>query len=229
MKTIAFSNPTQPMERLATVGRCTQGETLYHQEDCALFWYRILSGAARKHLVMVDGRRQIVDFLFPGDLFGFGTRDEHHCFSVEVIVPDTLVARYPRKRIEMLAEADPAVARLVRETAFESIERLQRRLILLNRTTALSKVSSFLLEIANRSGARPAQAMLLPMSRYDIADYLAMAVETVSRTLTELRRRRAIALGGARLVRIVDREALERAAYASKGQGMRALALYPVL
>jgi CRP/FNR family nitrogen fixation transcriptional regulator len=202
-------NASQAMECLATIVRCKMGETIYYQEGPADYWYRILSGAARKSALLADGRRQIVDFLLPGDLFGFGTREGHR-FSVEVIAEGTTVARYPRRRIEMLAEANPEVGRRIRETAFDSISRLQTRMVLLGRTSALEKVCAFLLEMADRTGADPpSSSVWLPMSRYDIADYLAIAVETVSRTLTELRRRGAIALSGARFVRIVDRTALE--------------------
>jgi CRP/FNR family transcriptional regulator, nitrogen fixation regulation protein len=210
MTTTALTDPTEPMERLAILERCRQGETLYHRNDPAQHWYRIVNGAARKCAVTPDGRRQIVDFLLPGDLFGFGTRDHCHCFSVEVLIPGTLVARYPRQLVEALAEADPGVARRIREMAFESIARLQRQMVLLGRTSALSKVSAFLLQMAERCNTGPANAVSLPMSRYDIADYLAIAVETVSRTLTELRRCGAIALNGARHVRIINRETLEQ-------------------
>jgi CRP-like cAMP-binding protein len=81
-------------------------------------------------------------------------------------------------------------------------------MILLGSATALEKVSAFLLEMAERSTVDSVNAIILPMSRYDIADYLAIAVETVSRALTELRRKGAIALGDPRRVRIVDRSAL---------------------
>jgi CRP-like cAMP-binding protein len=195
------------MEQLATLTRYHPGETLYYEDDPADYWYRVVSGAARKCAVMADGRRRIVDFLLPGDLFGFGTRFER-LFSVEVIVDGTMIARYPRRGVEQLAESEPEVGRRIRETAFESIARLQWRMILLGSATALEKVSAFLLEMAERSTVDSVNAIILPMSRYDIADYLAIAVETVSRALTELRRKGAIALGDPRRVRIVDRSAL---------------------
>jgi CRP-like cAMP-binding protein len=115
-------------------------------------------------------------------------------------------------RAERLADSDPQFARYIREAAFESIARLQRRMVTLAQTSALEKVSAFLLEIADRSHTAPTQAVFLPMSRYDIADYLAIAVETVSRALTELRGRHAIAFRSARQMRISDRGALEEVA-----------------
>lgn len=197
------------MERLGTVTRCEVGDTIYHCREQAQYWYRIVTGAARKCALTADGRRQIVDFLVPGDLFGFGERHTHH-FSTEVIIPGTMIARYPRHSAEQLAESDPQVSRWIREMAFESISRLQIRTLILGRTSALARVSAFLLEWTDRCAPSRTTAITLPMSRYDIADYLAMAVETVSRALTVLRVRQVIALRGTRRLRICNREALEQ-------------------
>jgi CRP-like cAMP-binding protein len=128
---------------------------------------------------------------------------------VEAIFPGSLIARYPRASVERLADSDPLIAHSVRELAFETIARLQGRLVILSRSKALEKVSSFLLEMADRSRIGPSHPVFLPMSRYDIADYLGLAVETVSRALTELRQRQAIAFRSVRQVRICDRAALE--------------------
>ena len=194
------------MEHLGTPIRCEMNDTVYHCAEQATHWYRIMTGAARKCALTADGRRQIVDFMLPGDLFGFGTNDVHH-FSAEVIVAGTIITRYPRRRAEQLAESDPHVSRWIREAAFVSISRLQTRTLILGRTSALARVSAFLLEWADRSGELPEAAISLPMSRYDIADYLAMAVETVSRAFTALRTRRVIAFCGTRRLSI-DRHAL---------------------
>jgi CRP/FNR family nitrogen fixation transcriptional regulator len=199
------------LERLALLTRYNIGESIYRYNDPIEHWFRILAGAARKSALSGDGRRHIVDFILPGDLFGFRASGGRH-FCVEALAPGTLVARYPRRSAERLADSDPQIARNIREIAFESISRLQRRTVTLGRTSALEKVSTFLLEMADRNHTGPAHIVLLPMSRYDIADYLAMAVETVSRTLTELRSRRTIAFRAVRQVRICDRGALEEVA-----------------
>jgi CRP-like cAMP-binding protein len=196
------------MERMATLLQFSPGETISDWDDPGEHWYRLVCGAARKCALMSDGRRQIVEFLLPGDLFGFGGVCEPR-FVTEAIAVGTLIARYPRNRAERLADTDPAVGRQIREMAFAAIARLQERVLILGRTTARAKVGAFLLEMARRSSDAPSEPMVLPMSRYDIADYLALAVETVSRVLTDLRGRGAITLRGARQVWIVDRAALE--------------------
>ncbi|MFZ1906351.1 MAG: helix-turn-helix domain-containing protein [Steroidobacteraceae bacterium] len=199
------------LEHLATVARYEAGESVYRSSDAIDHWYRIIRGAARKSALSRDGRRYIVDFIFPGDLFGFRATGARH-FCVETLVPGTLIARYPRRGVERLADYHPEIAHCIREAAFESIARLQSHMISLGRTSALERVCAFLLEVADRSHTAPTHAVSLPMSRYDIADYLGLAVETVSRCLTELRGRRAIAFRSVRQVRIRDRSALEEVA-----------------
>jgi CRP-like cAMP-binding protein len=195
------------MERLARFTQHRAGATLYHVNDPADDVYRLVGGAARKCSIMADGRRAIVDFLLPGDLFGFDARFKHS-FSVEIIVDGATIARFPRLAVEQLAEVAPEVGHYIRESAFECIARLQWRMILLGSTTAVEKVSAFLVEMAERSVVDAANVILLPMSREDIADYLALATETVSRALTKLRREGAIGFAGPRGVRIIDRGAL---------------------
>jgi CRP-like cAMP-binding protein len=193
---------------LAMLARYRSGQEICHEEGATESWYRILSGIARRYAVRPSGRRQIVGLLLPGDLFGFPSRGEF-IFSVEAIVDGTVVACYPRRRLEGLADTDPAVAREVREMTFEAISRLQEQVFILGRTTALKKVGSFLLKLSERLSAGLADRIVLPMSRYDVADYLGLSVETVSRCLTGLKDRGIIKLTGPRRVTIVDRAALE--------------------
>jgi CRP-like cAMP-binding protein len=196
------------MDSLGTLRRYGADETVYGQDEATDYWYQLVSGAARKCTQMSDGRRQIVDFLLPGDLFGFHAGARHEC-SVECVVPNTAVVRYQRPQIESLMESDPQLARRVREIAFDSIDRMQSRTILLGCSRAIERVCGFLLEMADRRQIGPDGTVALPMSRYDIADYLAIAVETVSRSLTTLRSEQVIAFFDTRHFCIVNRKALE--------------------
>lgn len=197
------------MERLETFVTCATDETIYRCDEPVRYWYRMVSGSARKCSMSPDGRRQVVDFLLPGDVFGFGADDVHH-FSAES-VSETTIARYPRHRILELAESEMPVSRWVCEMAFEAVSRLQARTLILGHTTALARVSAFLLEWEDRYEQGTDIAISLPMSRYDIADYLAMAVETVSRAFTVLRTRRVISFCNKRRITICDRHALRLA------------------
>jgi CRP-like cAMP-binding protein len=192
------------VDSIRKVASYQRNQDIYRATGSAEHWYCLLSGAVRKYLLLVDGRRRIVDFLMPGDFFGF--RPCHpEFFATEAIVPGTIVACYPRQRLEMIADSDPRLGRRIRELAFESISRSQARLLILGRVTALEKVRGFLDEMAQRSFDQSDEAVVLPMSRYDIADYLAISVETVSRAMTELKRRRIIKSASTRRIQLMNR------------------------
>jgi len=200
----------RPLEALDSVGvalSCRRGQELYRQSDATDQWYRLVSGLAKEQALLPDGRHQIVDFLLPGDFFGFGPCNQHQ-FAVEAVVNGTVVVCYPRREIEMLAERDPSVGMLICQLAIATMSRTQTRMLTLGRTRAPQKVGAFLLEMAERMTDRHADVVTLPMSRYDIADYLGLSVEAVSRSLTKLKCRGSIRLMSTRCVRILDPESL---------------------
>jgi CRP-like cAMP-binding protein len=200
-------NASSGLEYLAIRARYARGQEIYKEQSPTEYWYRIEAGVARRFSTRADGRRQIVDLLLPGDVFGFGARGRHH-FAVEALIDDTAVARYPRSRLEALAQADPRIVRELWEAASEAMSRLHGLILNLGRTTAEQKVGHFLVKIAERFPDAQADSLTLPISREDIADYLALSVETVSRALTQLKRRGLIRLTGTRQIRILDRETL---------------------
>jgi CRP/FNR family nitrogen fixation transcriptional regulator len=201
-------HPLKSLDQLAMMTVCHRGQEICSQGRQADHWYCVISGAARRCVIRLDGRRQIVDMLLPGDVFGF-TAGEEYDYTVEAVAEGTIVAAYLRRRVELLADADPQLAREIRHIAFLALARLETQLLIVGRITALEKVGSFILEMATRLSAERGSSVALPMSRYDIADYLAVSVETVSRALTDLKQRGVIKLSGTRIVRIVDRDALE--------------------
>jgi CRP-like cAMP-binding protein len=201
-------DPDAIMETLAFFRSCHRGQEIYGRNDLARYWARVASGLARACVLHADGRRQIIDFLQPGDFFGLAVPDSAH-ITLEAVVEGTVVALYPRERLEALADADPRLSRYLREVAFESIARLQRRMLMLGPMTAAEKVGSFFVELANRSSQSKAATLVLRMSRYDIADYLGLSAETVSRAVTNLKHQGAILLAGTHSVKIVDRGALD--------------------
>ena len=167
------------LDSLATIVQFRRGEEIYARDGPVDHWYRVTSGTARKSTLERNGVRRIVDFMLPKDYFGFSGRAVRNV-DVEAVVDGTAVACYPRKRVEKLAEDDPEVGRYVRELAFESISRLQIRLLILGRGNAREKLRAFLIEMQGRTGTAGAAPFTLAMSRYDIADYLGISVETVS-------------------------------------------------
>jgi CRP-like cAMP-binding protein len=130
---------------------------------------------------------------------------------VEAVVEDTVLACYPRGRAERLADADPEVARAIREMAFAAIARAERQILILGQKSAPEKVVAFLVSLVERRENQCQEQVALPVSRYEIADYLAISAETVSRSLTELKHRGAISIEGTRKIRILDRRSFEDA------------------
>src|SRR5258708_33399923 len=110
----------QLLEPLATIRRCHRGQEIYGQEDSAECWYNVVSGVLRRFAVRPDGRRQITDFLLPGDFFGFASGRRHHVFAVEALTR-SVVACYPRRRIEMLSSCDPLIGPLLRLTLLDAM------------------------------------------------------------------------------------------------------------
>jgi CRP/FNR family nitrogen fixation transcriptional regulator len=201
-------HPLQSVDGIAAITSCRRRQVICAQGQAADYWYYVIEGAALRSVVRADGRRQIVDLLLPGDFVGFSTNEEYNS-SVEAANDGTVVAGYPRRRIEFEADANPRLAREIRQIAFETLSRLQDQLLILGRITVQEKVGSFILALAERLSEGRDGSIALPLSRYDIADYLAVSVETVSRSLSDLKRRGSIKIAGPRLVKIVDRDALD--------------------
>ena len=201
-------HPLKNLDAFAEIVRFHSGQEICSQGRRVEHWYFLISGAARRCAIRLDGRRQIVDLLLPGDFFGFAFGDQSDA-TIEAVAKDTIVAGYPRRQIEVLAESDPKIARELREIAFTALSRMQSQLLILGRITAREKVSSFILEMATRLSNGDANNVLLPVSRYDIADYLGVSVETVSRALSDLKQRGTIKFLSTRTVNIVRRDILE--------------------
>jgi CRP/FNR family nitrogen fixation transcriptional regulator len=194
------------LDAFATIVHCHRGQEISNSSGAAGHWYYVIAGAVRRCTVRPDGRRQIVDLMLPRDFF-FAS-DSKREGTIEAIVEETVLASYHGGRVEQLAERDPQFARELRDVAFQSLTRSHDQLLILGGITALDKVGSFLLSLAGRASDKRGQVEL-PVTRYDMAEYLAVSVETVCRAITDLRQRGVITLAGKRTVRILNRGALE--------------------
>ncbi len=176
--------------------RMRRGEVLRAPERCDFVAVRVLEGCLRVCHPLHDGRRQITDFLFPGDGIGIGEVRRHNG-SIEAVSPS---------RVSLLSadhlddeEADLAQAR---------IDAMQSRLFMLGHKNAREKLAAFLLEMSGRIA--PAEVSFrLPMSRYDIADYLCLSPETVCRNFTQMVSDGLITLPDSQTVQILHRAPLE--------------------
>ena len=176
---------------------------IYGENEPADYVYRVVSGAVRTYRVLNDGRRQIAGFHLPGDLFGLEVGDDH-ASSAETI-SCSVVAMIKRSAVVARAGRDPEVARQLWQLTACELRRSQNHVMQLVRS-APERIAAFLLEMAERG--HDADAVELPMSRQDIADYLGLTIETVSRTLTGLEQERAIELASSRRIVLCNRSAL---------------------
>jgi CRP/FNR family nitrogen fixation transcriptional regulator len=194
------------LDPVAAIMHCHRGQEIPNSPGPAGHWYCVIVGAVRRCTIRSDGRRQILDLMLPQDFFfvSHSKRDG----TIEAVVEETVLASYPGARIEQLAERDPLFARELREVALQSLTRSQGQLQILGGVTALEKVGSFLLSLDGRALETRGQVEL-PVTRYDIAEYLAVSVETVCRAITDLQHRGVITLAGKRTVKILNRGALE--------------------
>lgn len=175
---------------------------IYGEHEPADYVYKVLTGTVRVYKILQDGRRQIEGFYFPGDVFGMEL-GSHHASSAEAVSAST-IAVVRRSALMAAAAKDPDVSnRLWTHTAHE-LEQARRHAMLLVKT-AQERVASFLIDISNRYNG---EAVELPMSRQDIADYLGLTIETVSRTLTQFQQTSAIELATSRRMILRNRQAL---------------------
>jgi CRP/FNR family transcriptional regulator, nitrogen fixation regulation protein len=181
------------------------GTEVYSEGESANYLYTIENGAARAYRISASGRRQIVAFYVPGDLFGFEF-EQAHTFSVDA-VSNTTVRMIRCSAITKIAAQDEDVAKLLWGALAKELRRNQEHVLRLSKT-AQERVASFLLEMTYRLPNRG--TIKLPMSRRDMADYLGITIETVSRMLTHLTSIAAIRLSGTRDVTILDHVLLKR-------------------
>jgi CRP/FNR family nitrogen fixation transcriptional regulator len=178
---------------------------IFGENEPADYLYKVVSGTVRTYKVLSDGRRQIGGFYLPGDIFGLETEGAH-TFSAEAII-DSRVLVIKRSTLLALAARDSDIARELWTLTGRELHRVQDHIMLLIKS-ANERVAAFLLEMAARTSVD--NAFELPMSRQDIADYLGLTIETVSRTITNLENTATIEVPTSRKIVLRDRSALNR-------------------
>ena len=159
-----------------------KGSEIFGEKEPADYVYQVTSGAVRSYKLLSDGRRQIGAFHLVGDIFGLEIGTEHR-FTAEAVV-DTAVRLTKRRSLELVAQSDVMVAHNLLSITANNLRHAEDHMLLLGRKTSLERVAAFLIEMDRRSTA--AGILALPMCRRDIADYLGLTLETVSRALSRL-------------------------------------------
>jgi CRP/FNR family nitrogen fixation transcriptional regulator len=198
--------PTNAIELMGSPISFVRNAEIYGEKEPADCIYKVLSGTVRTYRALIDGRRQVGAFYLPGDMFGLESGEEH-VFSAEAVV-DAKILVIDRSLVVSLAACDNEVARQLWALMGRELQRTQDHLLLLIKT-AHERVSAFLLEMADR--IESSDEVELTMSRQDIADYLGLTIETVSRMLTQLENASAIALPTSKRIVLRNREVLRGA------------------
>jgi CRP/FNR family transcriptional regulator, anaerobic regulatory protein len=198
-----------------------KGEVLVREDDPATHLFNVTAGSLKISKLLPDGRRQVLGFLFTGDFLGVGRR-QRYGFTAEALTPVHL-CRFPGRRFLQILDECPAFERELLCRASSELSAAQEQMLLLGRKTARERLASFLSGLsarAERLGA-PADPVHLPMTRTDIADYLGLTTETVSRVFTDFRRQGRIRLGETGEVHLLDRLGLAAIAEGTTCPGER--------
>lgn len=197
------------MRALGTMQHLRPEQSVFHEGDPAKRVFMVTHGALKLYTILADGRRQITGFMFPGDFLGISV-DEEYAFTVEAL-EETELWWFSREAFDRFISEHPMVERELYRLAAHELAEAQRQMVLLGRKAAVERLASFflsLLERAERASGEPERAFDLPMSRIDIADYLGLTKETVSRMLAHLRSRGLIRLKTQNHVEVLDRGGL---------------------
>jgi len=187
-----------------TVQNFCQDQEIYGDGDDAELYFKVVSGVVRTCKFLDDGRRQIEAFHAAGDLFGFEIGSEYS-MSAEAVC-DCAVIAYRRRSFDAQTTGDERIWSQMFTSMMRNLARAQGHTLLLGRRTAVEKVAAFLIEWVGRTSS--GKLVSLPMTRQDIADYLGLTIETVSRMLSQLERQKLIELTSARQIRLTDPMAL---------------------
>jgi CRP/FNR family transcriptional regulator len=209
--TVCAALEPEELRRLADIAqsvRVEANQTLFAEGDAADTLYNVTAGTVKLYKLLPDGRRQITGFLVPGDFLGLAVND-HYAYSAETVTGCTL-CRFPRRKVEALLDEFPKMQRRLFSMASNELAVAQDQMLLLGRKTAAERLAAFLLRQSERNERLgwPANPVHLPMSRADIADYLGLTIETVSRTFTKFKEDGTIRLPSKTVVELANPERL---------------------
>ena len=197
------------MRALGTMQRLRPEQAVFHEGDPARRVFMVTLGSLKIYTLLADGRRQITGFMFPGDFLGISV-DEEYAFTVEAL-EETELWWFSREAFDRFIGEHPQVERELYRLAAHELAEAQRQMVLLGRKSAAERLASFFLSLIERSERATGLSQGtfdLPMSRIDIADYLGLTKETVSRMLAHLRGSGLIRLQAQDRVEILDRDGL---------------------
>ena len=183
-------------------------ENVFCEGDNATHVYRVEAGHVCIYRLLADGRRQIVDFAFPGDFVGLGAVGQHTTNAEAT--ERTRLQSLPVAELRRIVRDNPQLGLELYATLSDELASTRELLISVGQRTAQERVAGFFLLLSKRNERRgeDPSTIVLPMTRTDIADYLGLTIETVSRTMTKLRAAGLIDIEQYIIITIKDHEAL---------------------
>jgi len=184
-------------------------DTIFREGDPPSHLFSVSAGVVKLYKLLADGRRQITSFLFPGDFFGL-SRDGGYVYTAEALTGVTL-CRFPRKKLDDLMGVLPRLEQRMLDLAIQELTSAHEQMLLLGRKTAKEKVASLLMLLSRKNiqMGLPPEKLALPMSRGDMADYLGLTIETVSRVLTQMRREGSLDLIGNSHITVIQPDVIQ--------------------
>lgn len=200
------------LEHIMSSRQLASDETLVEEGERRRRVYSLTSGMLRLVIGLPDGRRQITGFLLPGDYLGLADEDIYSA-TAEAIIPSNLCS-FPVAEMDRLVARFPKLNDRLFAFTRAALRHARENQMILGRLAPVEKLATFLLLLSRRAVEHrmAANPVAISMSRSDIADYLGLTIETVSRSFTKLRAQGLIDLPDAHLVDIRDRRALEAVA-----------------
>lgn len=202
---MASQDNQEPLRAAGTVVHVAEGREIFAEGADTDTFYRVVSGVVRVCKFLSDGRRQIEAFHVAGEIFGFELGAER-VLSAEAVSDCTLVS-YRRHGVEQIAQRNETLSHQLLQFAMHNLAQAQDHSLLLGRRGAAEKVACFILGWSKRCADK--DGVHLAMSRQDMADYLGLTIETVSRSLSQFERDGVIALPSTRHLKVLNAEVLE--------------------
>ena len=184
-------------------------ENIFIQNDPATYLYNITEGNVKIYQLLDDGRIQIIGFLYPGDFFG--SYHKHRYNYCAEAIGDLKTCVFDQKTLDKYLDENPILAKeLLNKTSYE-LTVAQDRLTVIGKLNAVERIAKFLLNTSrqrNRIGWQE-NPISLPMTRQDIADYLGLTIETVSREFSNLKSSNIIKAISSKQIYLKDINALQ--------------------
>jgi len=208
----------QDLEAIVSHRRLERGQMLVGEGDTPKYAYGILSGGLKLFKCLRDGRTQMTGYLIPGDFLGLPPRGAYP-YSVEAYA-ETILCQFPISSLQKVFERHPRLRSWLHEITYDDLAAAQEHMLLLGRKTMMERVCTFLVGLLNRVEEMkgPVDRLTIPLLRNEIAEYLGVTMETVSRSFSRLQRAGLITIEHTNLFRIHDRAELKAIACGARSK-----------